>query len=156
MSLYPTRTRLDLLRAVSTGHVYTEANQAWRRPAESIVTSRCLELATDGWIEPLQLEPAGSKRQLVPTVLCPAILIAGQAITTCRSCEALIVWIQGEDGASVPVDVLPDPAGDIRVDRTRTPASVYVVDAGEGTHTSHIATCPGSTVRRRPRQKAVA
>jgi hypothetical protein len=61
-NLYPTRTRLSLLKAVreGQGRVYFEAGQVWDNTAGIKVTARMRELIRAGWVRALKPdEPRG-------------------------------------------------------------------------------------------------
>lgn len=60
--LYPTRTRLALLRAIrdGNGRIYFEAGEVWDNTAGTKVTARAKELLRAGWIRALTPdEPRG-------------------------------------------------------------------------------------------------
>jgi hypothetical protein len=66
----------------------------------------------------------------------------------CRSCGARIVWTVTERGRRMPIDPVPNPAGNIIL-RERAaglePVAVYTSAPpaeGEKRFTSHFATCP--------------
>jgi hypothetical protein len=60
--LYPTRTRLSLLKAVreGQGRIYFEASEVWDNTAGTKVTARMRELIRAGWVRALKPdEPRG-------------------------------------------------------------------------------------------------
>jgi len=81
----------------------------------------------------------------------------------CRSCNAVIVWAQTEMGKWMPVDALPNDAGNIMLvarPNSRTPLAVYLtkdqIAAFDGSlqrhrlHHSHFVTCPHRDKWRKP------
>jgi hypothetical protein len=66
----------------------------------------------------------------------------------CRSCHAAIVWAVTEAGRRMPLDVEPDPAGNLAiVEYLADGTPVVAFDAGARAlldlrYLSHFATCP--------------
>lgn len=65
----------------------------------------------------------------------------------CTSCKQQIEWRTSKvSGRKMPIDSAPAAGGNIvLVDRN----DYKVVPAGEGTHTSHFATCPNAQKHRK-------
>lgn len=67
----------------------------------------------------------------------------------CRSCGAPILWAITTAGKPMPVDAVPDPAGNVSVEREagRLVARVHTEPSlfGEPRHMPHHATCPQGT-----------
>lgn len=63
----------------------------------------------------------------------------------CGSCEAEIIWTVTEKGKRMPVDRAPRADGNVKLEhRPGRPPLARVVGKGNGTHTSHFATCPNA------------
>jgi hypothetical protein len=80
----------------------------------------------------------------------------------CRACKAPIIWARSEHGRPMPLDLEPDPAGNIATTPLGTGGLLaVVVPAGvlerlDDEHRaqmrkSHFATCPWAGDFRRPR-----
>lgn len=76
----------------------------------------------------------------------------------CRGCGAEIVFAGTVNGKAMPVDLLPEPGGNVRLLDQDGLAYVEVLgpleqqiaeDAGEPLHYSHFATCPNQEEFRR-------
>lgn len=70
----------------------------------------------------------------------------------CRSCGAPIMFKRTFKGRRMPLDVerdAPPPNANVLVSGDRC----SVVAPGEGTHTSHFATCPNASKHRRKRKE---
>jgi hypothetical protein len=67
-------------------------------------------------------------------------------VSTCRSCQARITWLETVGGAKIPVDEDPTPDGNIIVVGTiaHVLGKLELAKLAEGTprYTSHCATCP--------------
>lgn len=80
-------------------------------------------------------------------------------MSTCRSCGAPIVWcVSASTGKRMPVDAIPDPNGNIVLDRAgaepvvtvRPEAGLQLLDPPDlELHLSHFVTCPDSKDWRR-------
>jgi hypothetical protein len=64
----------------------------------------------------------------------------------CRSCQALIEWAFTVKGARIPLDIGSQPAANILLDEAGV---AVVVPPGQGTRTSHFATCPNADQHRK-------
>lgn len=71
----------------------------------------------------------------------------------CRSCPALVIWTQTENGNSMPVDAQPSPAGNVRLvepaDPREGPTAIVLrkfapLEPGEQLRLSHFVTCPNA------------
>ena len=77
-------------------------------------------------------------------------------MSTCRSCNAKIIWAKTLAGKAIPIDAKPQPAGNIHLNRG---VAIYLTDEEqkilreEGTtfHVAHFATCPNAAQHRRKR-----
>ena len=84
--------------------------------------------------------------------------------TTCRACDAEIVFAETRNGKRMPVDVEPNPDGNCYLSKDGTDATVQVLAgddlaeakrSGLQLHKSHFTTCPESAdFRRRDRKVA--
>jgi hypothetical protein len=73
-------------------------------------------------------------------------------IALCRSCEAPIIWTITATGSRMPVDAKPGPNGTIVLfERDGKVRSASIAGRGSAFElfTSHFATCPQATTRRK-------
>lgn len=76
---------------------------------------------------------------------------------TCSSCGELVVWVEsGRRQKAMPIDPLPTPSGNLRLERLGRGQVAHVLRKGEAwkgpRFRSHFATCPfGPSHRRRPK-----
>lgn len=75
---------------------------------------------------------------------CPSCPATSLEITTCRTCDARILWGRTINAKSIPLDAEPNPAGNCLIDRT----GIVTVNTGDWTpigstrHHAHHSTCP--------------
>lgn len=87
--------------------------------------------------------------------------------STCRSCGAPVVWARTTDGKPMPLNAVPDPAGNVAAHRDPTAVSAYggalvarVLKAGEEPApwevrgTSHFSSCPNADEHRKKKAAA--
>lgn len=73
-------------------------------------------------------------------------------ISTCRSCEAEIIWVETEKGKRMPIDAEPGPGGRFTLsDDGKTVAFVHTHMARDDLYSSHFETCPDSKDWKRSR-----
>jgi hypothetical protein len=83
--------------------------------------------------------------------------VSDEGTSTCRSCQAEILWVVTTNGRRMPLDVEPDPVNG-RFVKTRVEGEDKIVrfvkdkDLAENTKTlysSHFQTCPNAREHRR-------
>jgi hypothetical protein len=67
--------------------------------------------------------------------------------STCRSCQAPLLWATTPKNRRIPLDPVPHPEGNVVV----LDGVAVVGGEGDTRYRSHFATCPGAGVHRRPR-----
>lgn len=76
---------------------------------------------------------------------------------TCRSCGSACIWGVTKNGKPMPVDLKPDPNGNLVLiddgDPRGAPLARYATTADRELphYTSHFATCPNAAQHRGPR-----
>ena len=72
-------------------------------------------------------------------------------MTRCKSCNAVVIWCVTTTGKSMPVDQRQSPHGNLVLEYQPATGDTLAryVPPGEGTHTSHFATCPQAAEHRR-------
>lgn len=72
--------------------------------------------------------------------------------TICKSCTAGVVWAVTKSGRRMPINVTPDPHGNVILKTGgEVPVAVVTVQPpaeGEVRYTSHLATCPNAAQHR--------
>jgi len=70
-------------------------------------------------------------------------------MSTCRSCNAEIIWATTNKGKAMPIDAEPNPAGNVEL--IPTPAGPRAIVHGQSplmaehpVHTTHFQTCPNA------------
>jgi hypothetical protein len=77
---------------------------------------------------------------------------SGDAVKTCRSCQAEVIWAKTEFGAMAPFDAAASEKGTFRLEEGKPPRA-YFVEPKERPwrgplHVNHFATCPDRNVWR--------
>ena len=71
------------------------------------------------------------------------------SIATCKSCGARIMWCITITGKRMPVDARESPRGNLTLEpQPDGELLARYVPPGEGTHSSHFATCPNAAEHR--------
>lgn len=78
-------------------------------------------------------------------------------MSTCRSCDAPILWVTMESGKAMPLDADPHPDGTVlpaqvptaRAQVIKPENMAEIKSLGLGLHRSHFATCPNAAKHRR-------
>lgn len=72
-------------------------------------------------------------------------------MTRCRTCNAPVLWCVTTTGKKMPVDQRQSPHGNLILEYQPATGETLAryVQPGEGTHTSHFATCPQAAEHRR-------
>jgi hypothetical protein len=73
-------------------------------------------------------------------------------VSSCRSCNAPVLWVATATGKQMPIDAIPVPDGNIILDTDRI--AHVLPDAAQPPpdvlrYVSHFATCPNATQHRR-------
>lgn len=80
------------------------------------------------------------------------------ARSTCRSCNAEIIWTVTRNGKRMPVDFEPTPTGDFVLDKesdgsfTSNRYSHFVHDESRPRRKSHFETCPNAKQHRKEKR----
>lgn len=73
----------------------------------------------------------------------------------CRSCKALILWVEWPSGKKMPIDVGPVTTGNVVVAHSRSKNKLLAEGFNQRDHTgrrrfvSHFTTCPKAAQHRR-------
>jgi len=73
--------------------------------------------------------------------------VSGRDLSSCKSCQAPILWAKSFAGNSMPLDATATPGGQWQVDER---GIAYTDKSAPLGHVSHFATCPDAKRFKKP------